>query len=224
MIMPERTLSIELPDVNLEADLAVPASARGLVVFAHGSGSSRRSSRNRAVASVLQTRGFGTLLFDLLSAREDQNHAQRFDIAKLTERLLGVTRWVQRQPELLELPLAYFGASTGAGAALVAAANLGEQISAVVSRGGRPDLAGDSLPRVRAPTLLIVGGADEPVISLNQRAFEHLRCSKRMTIIPGATHLFEEPGAIEEVAALASSWFGLHAHSPASPLITAAKG
>jgi pimeloyl-ACP methyl ester carboxylesterase len=211
---PEQSLTIDLPDATLEADLAIPPQARGLVVFVHGSGSSRRSSRNRGVAAALHALGFSTLLFDLLSVAEDRNRAQRFDIAKLTRRLLEVTRWIQQRPDLPELPLAYFGASTGAAAALNAAAALGDTISAVVSRGGRPDLAMDSLPRVRAPTLLLVGGADDVVITLNQQAYERLNCVKQLAIIAGATHLFEEPGALERVAHLAGDWFVRHCHVP----------
>ena len=203
----ERTVTIELADVRLQGDLARPPRARALVVFVHGSGSSRRSSRNRVVAAALQDAGFATLLFDLLSVEEDRDYANRFDIPRLTRRLLAVTQWLREDPALAALPLGYFGASTGAAAALDAAADLGTQVAAVVSRGGRPDLAMENLPRVRAPTLLIVGGADYEVLQLNEQAYAALRCDKDLAIVPGATHLFEEPGALEEVARLAGDWF-----------------
>lgn len=203
----EQTLTIDLGQISLEADLTIPPGVRGLVIFVHGSGSSRRSSRNRAVAASLQSRGFATLLFDLLSVAEDRDYSQRFEISKLARRLLAVTRWVRERRDLSGLAIAYFGASTGAAAALEAAAVLGEGIAAVVSRGGRPDMAMDSLARVRAPTLLIVGGADHPVIAMNQAAYPHLGGAKRLTLVPGATHLFEERGALEEVARLAGEWF-----------------
>jgi putative phosphoribosyl transferase len=197
--------------VTLAGDLVVPPSARGVVAFAHGSGSSRHSSRNRAVAAVLQRAGLATLLFDLLT--EEEEHAERFtahlrfDIGMLAERLLAATAWLRGQADTAPLGLGYFGASTGGGAALVAAAREPSWVRAVVSRGGRPDLAGEALPHVEAPTLLIVGGDDTPVVGMNEEAFALLDCEKRMEIVPGATHLFEEPGAIERVADLARDWF-----------------
>lgn len=197
--------------VQLEGMLEIPAHAHGLVLFAHGSGSSRHSSRNRRVARALQVAGLATLLFDLLTKEEeriDANTGQlRFDIDFLASRLWLATRWTSRGDRTAALRVGYFGASTGAAAALVAAAEPEADIGAVVSRGGRPDLAGDSLGRVRAPTLLIVGGADEPVIPLNEKAYAKLRCVKRLEIVQGATHLFEEPGTLEVVAELASRWF-----------------
>lgn len=210
----ERPVSIRLTRVSLEADLALPIHPSGIVLFAHGSGSSRRSPRNRFVAEALHASGIGTLLLDLLTASEgeiDDRTAQlRFNIPLLAKRLAGATGWTIRQPELRELQIGYFGASTGAAAALVAAAGLPE-IAAIVSRGGRPDLAGDALHSVVAPTLLIVGGHDEPVIDLNQQAMQSLGCSeKKLVIVPGATHLFEEPGTLEEVARLAANWFSSH--------------
>jgi putative phosphoribosyl transferase len=196
----------------LDGDLIVPADARGLVLFAHGSGSSRRSPRNRRVAGQLQNAGFGTLLFDLLTPDEERLDAitaeLRFDIALLAERLVGATDWVASQPELRDLPVGYFGASTGGAAALVAAALRPRAVHAVVSRGGRPDLAGGYLPEVEAPTLLIVGGLDLPVIAMNRGALAELRVSaKQLAIVPGAGHLFEEPGALDRVAKLARTWF-----------------
>lgn len=197
--------------VVLEGELTRPAEARGVVLFAHGSGSSRHSPRNRRVAALLNGAGLATLLIDLLTPAEemvDLRTAQlRFDIGLLAERLVGATDWLTRYPETRDLRVGYFGASTGAGAALVAAAERPHIVGAVVSRGGRPDLAGPALARVRAPTLLIVGGSDFPVIGLNQEAFDQLRCEKRLAIVPGATHLFEEPGALDQVARLAREWF-----------------
>ena len=195
----------------LTADWAMPGEARGVILFAHGSCSSRRSPRNRAVAVFLQSRGLGTLLLDLLTPEEEENDAvtarHRFDIPLLTRRLVDVTRWICSREECLDLPVAYFGASTGAAAALAAAAELPGEIASVVSRGGRPDLAGDSLPHVTAPTLLLVGSEDEVVIDLNRRAMQAMRCRHRLDIIPGATHLFEEPGKLEQVALRAAEWF-----------------
>jgi putative phosphoribosyl transferase len=210
--MPARAqaLALKLPDVTLPGDLAIPSHPRGLVVFVHGSGSSRHSSRNRHVAESMQERGFATLLFDLLTETEDRNYETRFDIALLTRRLFDVTNGLEDQPDISALPVGYFGASTGAAAALNAAAELGARIAAVVSRGGRPDLAMENLPRVRAPTLLIVGGNDTQVIHLNEAAYARLDCVKQLSIVPGATHLFEEYGALEEVACLAGDWFGQH--------------
>ena len=215
----EREITIVAGKVSLEGSLALPKSASGLVLFAHGSGSSRRSPRNRYVAQVLQAAGIGTLLFDLLTREEesiDRYTAElRFDIGLLAERLIGATRWVMSQPEMRGLKLGYFGASTGAAAALVAAAKLPDAISAVVSRGGRPDLAEDALDSVRAPTLLIVGGDDEAVIGMNRGALTKLRhAEKDLVIIPGATHLFEEPGKLEEVARIAAEWFARYLKSP----------
>lgn len=193
--------------VELEGDWTLPAGAKGLVLFAHGSGSSRHSPRNQYVAEVLQEAGIGTLLFDLLTTREDATYANRFDIDLLTERLVAATRFAAHRPEAKFQPLGYFGASTGAAAALMAAAELGPKIKAVVSRGGRPDLAMPVLPEVRAPTLLVVGGDDDVVIELNEKALAALTCVKKLSIVPGATHLFEEPGTLEEAARLATGWF-----------------
>ncbi len=195
----------------LEGDLAVPDDPVGVVAFAHGSGSSRHSPRNRMVAAYLQQQGLATLLMDLLTEEEERVDRRtghlRFDVGLLAHRLSGATAWLGSVPEVAHLPAGYFGASTGAGAALVAAAELPEAVGAVVSRGGRPDLAGDALPLVRAPTLLIVGGNDVPVIGMNEEALERLRAEKRLEVVAGATHLFEEPGALEEVARLAAAWF-----------------
>lgn len=206
----EHLVHIPIGSVRLEGALAIPARAMGLVLFAHGSGSSRHSPRNNFVAQVLRSGGLGTLLFDLLTEEEDAVYRTRFDIRLLTERLVEATRWVMDQPEARGLRIGYFGASTGAAAALEAAAILGEKVGAVVSRGGRPDLAQASLPLVSAPTLLIVGGLDHVVIQLNQQAYNQLKAEKELTIIPGATHLFEEPGALEKVAQLALQWFQRH--------------
>jgi putative phosphoribosyl transferase len=208
----EREVSIDLHNVRLEGTLSLPQDPKGIVLFAHGSGSSRHSPRNRYVAEELHSHGIATLLFDLLAREEEladrQSAELRFDIGLLAERLLAVTRWVSQQPATRDLPVGYFGASTGAAAALVAAAQLPELIAAVVSRGGRPDLAGQALGMVRAPVLLIVGGNDEMVISLNRQVYSRLKCSdKRLVIIPGATHLFEESGALEQVARVAADWF-----------------
>ena len=209
-----KAVRIPAGDVWLEGDLALPPNAMGVVTFAHGSGSSRHSTRNRYVAQVLQRAQIGTLLMDLLTLEEERAERYtahlRFDIPMLAERLLAATDWLDSRPDTHDLAIGYFGASTGGGAALVAAAQRTRRIAAVVSRGGRPDLAGDALPLVRAPTLLIVGGYDEPVIEMNRAAYDQLRCEKRLTIIPGATHLFEEPGALEQVAELAREWFAGH--------------
>jgi|SRR5438128_4577027 len=206
-----RDVRMPLGPVTLDGDLALPSDPRGLVIFAHGSGSSRKSSRNRDVAATLQADGLATLLFDLLTVDEERVDRRtahlRFDIEFLAERLVVATVWGRRQAALRHLPIGYFGASTGAAAALVAAAEQPAEIAAVVSRGGRPDLAGPALQRVGAPTLLIVGGADLPVIGLNERARTLMRGDVELRIVPGATHLFEEPGALEEVARLASDWF-----------------
>jgi pimeloyl-ACP methyl ester carboxylesterase len=198
----------------LEGNLAVPGNARGIVVFAHGSGSSRHSPRNRAVAAMLREGGLATLLVDLLTPEEgavDEETARlRFDIDLLAERLVDATDWIGEVEETRGLGVGYFGASTGGGAALVAAARRPNSVRAVVSRGGRPDLAGAALARVRAPTLLIVGGHDSVVLELNREAFDRLRCEKEMAVVPGATHLFEEAGALEQVARLARDWFLRH--------------
>jgi len=205
----ERAITIS-PD-GLSGDLAVPEGATGIVVFAHGSGSSRHSPPNRYVASVLHQTGLATLLLDLLTTAEEQLDQEtghlRFDITLLADRLLEATDWLRGQPVTRGLSIGYFGASTGAGAALVAAAGCPSLIHAVVSRGGRPDLAGSALARVTAPTLLIVGGEDHPVIKLNRRALDELRCEKKLSIVPGASHLFEEPGTLEQAAKAASTWF-----------------
>jgi len=207
-----RAVRVPLEDgAGLEADLSVPSEARGVVVFAHGSGSSRLSPRNRFVAGRLEAEGLATLLLDLLTAREEREDLVtgrfRFDVDLLARRLLSAIRWVSEQPELADLRVGLFGASTGAAAALQAAAAAPERVAAVVSRGGRPDLARQALLHVRAPTLLIVGGADEPVLHLNQQALLLLGCHKQLEVVPGAGHLFEEPGALERVAELAVRWF-----------------
>jgi putative phosphoribosyl transferase len=210
-----REVRIPAGEAWLYGDLCLPAGFAGLVLFAHGSGSGRHSARNRQVAARLQQDGIATLLFDLLTAQEEQvdlhTREHRFDIPLLTQRMQDATTWAQAQPELQEAPIGYFGASTGSAAALIAAARLGERIAAVVSRGGRPDLAGSAaLAAVKAPTLLIVGGADHGVIDLNRQAYDRLQCEKRLEIVPNATHLFEEPGALEEVSSLAAAWFSGH--------------
>lgn len=202
---------IEADGVVLPGDCTIPADARGLVLFAHGSGSSRRSPRNRRVAEKFNAAGLGTLLFDLLPDEEelrDPDADRRFDIPLLAGRLLAATHYATEQAVGHGLPFGYFGSSTGAAAALRAAAESEEQPAAIVSRGGRPDLAGEALGRVRAPTLLIVGGRDEVVLDLNRHALGRLRCEKRLEVIPGATHLFEEPGCLDAVADLAVKWFG----------------
>jgi len=196
-----------------EGGLGMPAGAKGIVLFAHGSGSSRLSVRNTYVAGVLRRHGIATLLFDLLTEAEDRVYDTRFNIDLLTLRLRLATVWVQQQPPLRQLGIGYFGASTGAAAALKAAAALGGVIQAVVSRGGRPDLAGADLSRVSTPTLLIVGGNDDLVIDLNRKALGKLHAEKGLKIIPGATHLFEEPGTLEQVAELAAGWFAQHLRS-----------
>ncbi|APV43999.1 Dienelactone hydrolase family protein [Dehalogenimonas formicexedens] len=204
-------VKIPVNHVILNGDLCLPKGADGLVVFAHGSGSSRLSPRNRRVASALRNAGLGTLLFDLLTEDEESvdniTGELRFNIPFLAERLVAVTEWLEKQPEVPDLPIGYFGASTGAAAALAAAAVLPKYVSAVVSRGGRLDLAMRRLKEVKAPTLLIVGGADTEVLQMNKRAMERLETAKELVVVPGATHLFEEPGAMEEVERLAASWF-----------------
>lgn len=210
----EREVVVNAGGVALGGTLGVPSEAKGLVIFAHGSGSSRFSPRNRAVARALREMGLATLLFDLLSreeeAEDDVTGALRFDIPFLARRLVEVVGWAVKQPELAGLRVGLFGSSTGAAAALVAAAMRPEWVAAVVSRGGRPDLAAPVLERVTAPTRLIVGGDDTGVVELNEEAFAALRSEKSLSIIPGATHLFEEPGALEEVARLAGEWFVRH--------------
>jgi len=207
-----REIRIPAGGAWLHGDLCQPADCHGLVLFAHGSGSGRHSGRNRRVAQHLQRSGIATLLFDLLTAAEEQHdlhtREHRFDIPLLTGRMQQASEWAASQPQFQGLPIGYFGASTGSAAALIAAARLGERIAAVVSRGGRPDLAGPAaLGAVRAPTLLVVGGADQGVLELNQAAYERLRCAKEMLVVPGATHLFEEPGALDRVSQAAAQWF-----------------
>lgn len=198
---------IQLSSVTLKGDLIVPDGAFGIVVFSHGSGSSRFSTRNTFVAQLIREHQMGSFLFDLLTEEEDQDYEKRFDISLLTQRLIEVTQWLQKNEAVKGLPIGYFGASTGAASALGAAAYFGPMIKAVVSRGGRPDLAFNVLPSVTAPTLFIVGGRDSEVIDLNQFAYENLSCIRQFEIVDGATHLFEEPGAMEQVADLAVSWF-----------------
>lgn len=207
----EQTVRVAGEGIMLTGDLVNPATAPGVVLFAHGSGSGRRSPRNRQVARALNDRGFATLLIDLLTPEEEQvdlRSAQlRFDIDLLARRLAGATAWLNQNPDTAHLRVGYFGASTGGGAALVAAAERPERVGAIVSRGGRPDLAGPALAQVECPTLLIVGGHDLPVIEMNRDALGQLRATKDLVIVPSATHLFEEPGALEEVARLAGDWF-----------------
>jgi pimeloyl-ACP methyl ester carboxylesterase len=206
--------------VVVDGDLRVPDRAAGLVIFAHGSGSSRFSRRNRAVAGVLEAAGFGTLLLDLLTPAEEavdeRTREYRFDIDLLGRRVVGATDWMQEQPGVRDLPVALFGASTGAAAALIAAAARPGITRAVISRGGRPDLADEALPNVQAPTLLIVGGNDQPVIAMNQEAMRRMRAPVELVIVPGATHLFEEHGALEEVARLAADWCRRHLNEEAA--------
>ena len=202
--------AVQIPPIGLSGNLVIPEQATGIVLFAHGSGSGRHSPRNRAVASVLQQGGLATLLMDLLTEAEEQVDIRtrhlRFDIQLLADRLGEATGWLEHEPATRNLPVGYFGASTGAAAALVAAAERPSRVVSVVSRGGRPDLAGPALRSVRAPTLLIVGGADYQVLDLNRQAFDELQCEKRIAVVPSATHLFEEPGALEEVSSLALHW------------------
>jgi dienelactone hydrolase len=221
-----RPVRIPIGPVTLDGDLDIPAGARGVVLFAHGSGSSRQSPRNRYVARVLRDAGLATLLMDLLTGEEEvadlETGLLRFDIGLLAERVVAATDWLGRTPETADMRIGYFGASTGAAAALVAAAVRPERVGAVVSRGGRPDLAGSALPRVHAPTLLIVGGLDGPVIGLNRQALAQLGAvEKQLVIIPGATHLFGEPGALEEVARLAADWLTRHLGRPADQVVQA---
>lgn len=212
--MEEQEVRISAGRVELEGALGVPREAGGVVLFAHGSGSGRHSPRNRYVAGVLREAGLATLMIDLLTPEEEEADLRtghlRFDIRLLAERLAGATDWLMQNPDTQNLRIGYFGASTGAGAALVAAAQRPREVGAIVSRGGRPDLAGDALRLVQAPTLLIVGGNDVPVIGMNEEAFAQMRAEKRLEIVPGATHLFEERGALEEVARLAADWFAHH--------------
>jgi pimeloyl-ACP methyl ester carboxylesterase len=200
---------VDIPDglVKMIGSLEIPEDCRGLVVFAHGSGSSRHSPRNNFVANVLRSHGFGTLLLDLLTVLEDRDYEMRFNIDLLAQRMLATTKWLQEQEETKQFAIGYFGASTGAAAALQTAATLGDQISAIVSRGGRPDMAWHYLEQVKLPTLLIVGAEDKAVIELNQMAYSKINAVKQFEIIPGATHLFEEPGTLESVAELAANWF-----------------
>lgn len=206
----QREIVISLGSIELHGTLQWGGSRRGIVLFAHGSGSSRHSPRNRFVADVLVQAGFATLLMDLLTETEADDRENVFDIALLADRLAGAAEWVSRQPEATGRPVGYFGASTGSAAALMAAARHPARVAAVVSRGGRPDLAWDDLPAVQAPTLLIVGGDDEPVLTWNRDALERLNCTRELRVIEGATHLFEEPGTLEQVAELAREWFIRH--------------
>jgi len=208
-------VKIQAGQAVLSGNLNIPDGATAFVLFAHGSGSSRHSPRNQFVARTLNKAGLATLLFDLLTQEEEAVDARtgehRFNIGLLAERLVHATKWTRQDEQTCDLRIGYFGSSTGGGAALVAAAALPQDVSAVVSRGGRPDLAGEALPKVQAPTLLIVGGNDDIVIELNEQARDRMRCEVKLEIVPGATHLFEEPGALERVAQLASDWFSLHA-------------
>ncbi len=211
MIHQETAVRIPVGSVVVEGNLTVPSSAKGVVLFAHGSGSSRFSPRNRYVAKFFNAQKIATLLFDLLTNEEDQEDLvtaeYRFNINLLAERLISATEWLKKDPRTKNYSFGYFGASTGAAAALIAAAKLPNDVVAVVSRGGRPDLATDYLPRVAAPTLLLVGGLDREVIELNRQAMAQMSAEKKLVIIPGATHLFEEPGKLEEVAKLSTDWF-----------------
>ncbi len=214
--MSAHDVTILFKGTTLNGELNIPPDALGLVIFAHGSGSSRHSPRNQAVANTLRQVNLGTLLFDLLTADEENAEAYtrhlRFNIPFLAERLIAATRWALDRATIRDINIGYFGSSTGAAAALVAAAQLRETIGAVVSRGGRPDLAGDALAQVMAPTLLVVGKEDAPVIPLNEEAYERLTCEKALRLVPGATHLFEEEGKLELVADMASEWFSNHLH------------
>jgi putative phosphoribosyl transferase len=206
----EREVIVPADGVQLQGILAVPSDARGVILFAHGSGSGRLSPRNNAVARALQDGNLATLLVDLLTEGEARDRRYVFDIDLLARRLLSCTAWLRGERETSNLPVGYFGASTGGGAALVAAAQSGSEVGAVVSRGGRPDLAGQFLPLVQCPTLLIVGGNDRPVIALNEQARAQLRALTQLVVVPGASHLFEEPGTLEEVSRLARAWFLRH--------------
>ncbi|PYT31933.1 MAG: hydrolase [Acidobacteria bacterium] len=216
----ERIVHVIADSVELEGNLTIPESATGIVLFVHGSGSSRHSPRNRHVAQVLREAGLATLLIDLLTAEEEREDIEtarvRFDIGLLAGRVRGASDWLAASPLTGHMRLGYFGASTGAAAALVAAADRPHKVSAIVSRGGRPDLANAALHRVKTPTLLLVGERDSPVIEMNRDAYGHLSAEKRLVIVPGATHLFEEPGALEEVAQLARDWFARYLNEPRS--------
>lgn len=203
----EKLVSILINSIKLEGILKLPSKPKGIVIFAHGSGSSRHSPRNNFVANVLQENGFGTLLFDLLTEKEDTKYENRFNIHLLSERLNAATNWLIKELESKEVKIGYFGASTGAAAALFSAYDLKEKIHAIVSRSGRPDLAKEVLEKIQIPTLLIVGGNDDVVIKLNKEAYELIKAEKELTIIPGASHLFEEKGTLEKVAELATDWF-----------------
>jgi alpha-beta hydrolase superfamily lysophospholipase len=203
-------VTIPIGEIYLEGELFIPENAIGLVIFSHGSGSSRFSPRNNMVANVLHEKGIGTLLFDLLTTGEDSIYANRFDINLLSQRLIETTKWIKKQVDVENLDIAYFGASTGAASALNAAAEMKKSIKAVVSRGGRPDLSMDYLPKVKAAVLLIVGGNDDQVIDMNKIAYDQLECEKELKIIPGASHLFEEDGKLEEVARMSAEWFEKH--------------
>lgn len=205
-----RPVRIPAGAVELVGDLTLPDEPNGLVLFAHGSGSSRLSPRNRSVAQSLNRIGLATLLFDLLTETESADRDNVFDIPLLAGRLLAATEWAERDPDLVQLRVGYFGASTGAGAALIAAARAGQRIAAVVSRGGRPDLAGEWLAGVQAPTLLVVGSRDTTVLELNRLALGRLRCPRKLAVVPGATHLFDEPGTLEQVCRVAGDWFTTH--------------
>jgi putative phosphoribosyl transferase len=209
----DRIVQIPANGIELEGALMIPSKAKGVVLFAHGSGSSRHSPRNNFVAQVLHRAGMGTLLMDLLTTEEDSIYENRFDIDLLSWRLERATQWIMEQPRTTSLGIGFFGASTGAAAALHAAATFGSSIGAVVSRGGRPDLAMPALDRVQSPTLLIVGGLDDVVIDLNRKAYAKLKAEKHLAIVPGATHLFEEPGTLQEAARLAAEWFNRYLES-----------
>jgi putative phosphoribosyl transferase len=217
---PTTPVRISIEGAALRGDLRMPADARGLVIFVHGSGSSRLSPRNRHVAEELNQHGLATLLMDLLTADEqridDRTMQYRFDIPLLAGRSTLAAQWALAQPEVSRLPVGLFGASTGAAAALITAGNMQEKIAAVVSRGGRPDLAGDALPNVKSPALFIVGGDDQAVLALNEKAMAKMHCVKHLHVVPGATHLFEEPGALEEVVKVAVDWFSRHFETQSS--------
>jgi putative phosphoribosyl transferase len=201
-----KEISIPVGKVTVQGELTIPLKANAIIIFSHGSGSSRFSKRNQMVAKYLQQKNFGTLLFDLLTQEEDQNYYTRFDIDLLTKRLAGATEWLEKLPAANDCRIGYFGASTGAASALKAASFL-RQISAVVSRGGRPDLAMNDLPKVEAPTLLIVGSLDYDVLQMNKEAYRQMKCGKKLEVVEGATHLFEEPGKMDIVSELAANWF-----------------
>ncbi|MBQ4819679.1 dienelactone hydrolase family protein [Aquimarina sp. MMG016] len=201
------SISIQLDDISLQGNLVIPENVTGIVIFSHGSGSSRLSPRNNFVARSLQQSGLATLLFDLLTEKEDLIYENRFDIDLLTQRLIAVTNWIKNHPDTKALSICYFGASTGAASALRAAAFFGNEVKAIVSRGGRPDLAMKKLHKVTANTLLIVGGWDGTVIQLNEKAYQKLQCERKLEIVPEASHLFEEPGKLEQVAQISANWF-----------------